>query len=288
LRDGHNVFDGPANTSSSILIGHMVGHQVEKQIKQASEKGSEVLNIKSLTDANPGKKAFHNISFHVHAGEILGIAGVVGCGAIPLGKAIFGLHPIQSGELNLFGNRYQPKSPRYAVTRGLSFISEDRKYESIIQGITIRRNISVTILKAITRASLIHRKREIERADPLVEELKIKPNDPLKLVDQLSGGNQQKVAIAKWLCSGSKLFIISEPTRGMDVQAREDVYKILRRLVEQGAAVIAISSDLQEIASLCDRALVMRNGSIVEELNHDALSEEALLGVALGAEENVV
>jgi ribose transport system ATP-binding protein len=283
LRDGQTVFDGPSTTSDSILVSHIVGHQVEKRKSAVRSQGEEVLKVDHLTCFVAGKADFHNISFGLHAGEILGISGVVGCGGLKVGRALFGIHPWTSGQIQLFGVGYHPKSPKEAVKHGIAFTSEDRKIESIIEGMSIRRNISVTILRSITRKGIIQGRLEEKVADGLVERLKIKPLDPLYLADKLSGGNQQKVALAKWLCRGSKLFIVCEPTRGMDVQAREDVYKIVEELAEQGAAILIISSDFQEIVSVCDRVLVMRNGQFVGELKEDNITEEALLGLALGA-----
>ncbi|MDF2649550.1 MAG: hypothetical protein K0Q73_5355 [Paenibacillus sp.] len=284
LRDGQVVFDGPATTSGKILINHMIGHQVERQASVQRSPGKELLKVDRLTSSAQGRTDFQDVSFSLRAGEIVGIAGVVGCGALKVARALYGIHPISSGSIRLDESDFYPKKPERAVTRGIAFISEDRKLESIIQGISIRKNISITILNAITQLGLVKSGIEKDSADAFLDRLKIRPVDPLYQADKLSGGNQQKVALAKWLCRGSKLFIVCEPTRGMDVQAREDVYKILDDLSGQGVGVLVISSDFQEVASVCDRALVMRDGRIVGELPQQSMTEQSLLSLALGAE----
>ncbi|AJY75186.1 sugar ABC transporter ATP-binding protein [Paenibacillus beijingensis] len=284
LRDGQAVFDGPATTNGNTLVSHMIGHQVNREASTGRSPGKELLKVDRLTASAHERIDFQDISFSVRAGEIVGIAGVVGCGALKIARALFGIHPINSGSIRLDEVDFDPKNPGNAVTRGIAFISEDRKLESIIQGKSIRDNISITILNAITKLGMVKSSAEKDSADKLLDRLKIRPSDPLYPADKLSGGNQQKVALAKWLCRGSKMFIVCEPTRGMDVQAREDVYKILDVLSSQGAGVLVISSDFQEVAGVCDRALVMRDGRIVGELPQRSMTEQSLLQLALGAE----
>ena len=212
---------------------------------------------------------FRNVDLEVRAGEVVGLAGLVGAGRTELAKAIFGYAPIESGSLWIMGKaiRVRRHTPSNSIAHSVSFLPEDRKAEGLFLRLTVKSNIVQVNLKSISRGGVIRRRLETATAQAQIEALRIATPSPDKLVYELSGGNQQKVVVAKWLLTKSRIFIFDEPTRGIDVGAKQEIYQIIQQLAEQGASVLIISSDMPELIGLSDRIYTMKDGEITGELN---------------------
>ena len=225
------------------------------------------------------------VSLTVRAGELLGIAGLVGSGRTELLRAIFGADPIEDGEMKLLGQAYSPRSPMDAVKLGVGFVPEDRKSQGLVSAFTISENLSLPNYDLVSTARIwLSAARERRLATRMVTELKIDPPVPRWRSNHLSGGNQQKVVLAKWLAKKPKLLLVDEPTHGVDVGAREEIYRVLDDLVKAGMGVIVVSSYLPEVLRISDRILVMRDGRIALEVDRADASEEVLLNAATGGE----
>jgi ribose transport system ATP-binding protein len=237
------------------------------------------LEVKNL---NAGKMV-KNVSFHIRAGEVVGFSGLVGAGRTETMRAIFGVAPIESGELIYQGEPVRFKNARDAINHRFGLLAEDRKKEGVLLLQSIRINTTMTRLGKVSTAGLVAHRKESQIVEKLLASLSTKYvsiNDDVRF---LSGGNQQKVAIAKWMFADCKCIVFDEPTRGVDVGAKLEIYKIINRLAEDGAAVIVISSEMLEIIGLCDRAYVMRQGHVTGELAKKDFSEETLIKLAMGA-----
>jgi ribose transport system ATP-binding protein len=236
----------------------MVGRKLkEKFPKCISIKTNEALRVKNLTGKN-----FNDVSFNVKHGEILGIYGLVGAGRTELARAIFGADPIDKGEIWVDGQLIRIKSPIEAISHKIAFLTEDRKSQGLILKNTIEFNINLPSLSIYFKNKYLKLKDLAKRANNMINQLKIQPPNKDLLCLNLSGGNQQKVVIAKWLLTNSKIFIFDEPTRGIDVGSKVEVYNIINSLLSKGAAVIMISSELEEILGMSDRIIVMHEGKI--------------------------
>jgi ABC-type sugar transport system ATPase subunit len=223
------------------------------------------------------------VSLTVRTGEIVGIAGLVGSGRTELLRAIFGADPVDAGEMRLEGERYAPKSPIDAIKTGVGFVPEDRKREGLVNGFTISENLSLPNYDIVSAARIwLDAAREGRLARRMVTELRIDPPVPRWPSNHLSGGNQQKVVLAKWLAKRLKLLLIDEPTHGVDVGAREEIYRVIDDLAKSGTAVIVVSSYLPEVLRISDRIVVMRDGRIALEVERAEASEEVLLDAATG------
>ena len=282
LRDGHFVDTKPVSeVDRDEIIRMMVGRELKEKIpKQAAEIGPPALTAKNLTR----KGAIEDINFTVHKGEVLGIAGLVGAGRTELARAIFGADQIDGGEILLDGNSVQVRSPRDAIRQGIGLVTEDRKELGLILGMVVRENISLANLDALTRFGFVNRKEEKLVALKYIEDLMIKTPSCEQQVQNLSGGNQQKVVLAKWLYTESKVLIFDEPTRGIDVGSKVEIYQLMNRLAASGAAIIMISSELPEILGMSDRILVMHEGTIAGELSREDATQEKIMHLATGGE----
>jgi ABC-type sugar transport system ATPase subunit len=219
----------------------------------------------------------------VRAGEIVGIAGLVGSGRTELLRAIFGADRVDDGEMMLYGRRYSPSSPAGAVKSGVGFVPEDRKREGLVAAFTVSQNLSLPNYDIVSTARLwLDPGRELRLAQRMVTELRIDPPIPRWPTNHLSGGNQQKVVLAKWLAKRPKLLLIDEPTHGVDVGAREEIYRVIDELAKAGTGVVVVSSYLPEVLRISDRILVMRDGRIFLEVDRASASEEILLNAANG------
>jgi len=228
-------------------------------------------------------RAVKNVSFEVREGEVLGISGLVGSGRTETMRAIFGADPLDSGRIYLNGKQIRIKSPMRAMQQGIAMLPEDRKAHGVLLKMPIRTNITLTRMKAFTGPfNIISRKKETEYIEDMVNKLAIKAGSIENNTNSLSGGNQQKVAIAKLLASDCKVLILDEPTRGVDVGAKIEIYKIINSLVAQNYAVIMISSEMMEVIGMCDRVVVMRNGGIAGELQKGELTEQNLINYSMG------
>ena len=279
LRDGKTISTHHIDElTTDEIITKMVGRKMDNvyPVKEA-EIGEKLLEIKNLTQPN----VFSNISFTLHRGEILGMSGLVGAGRTEVVRAIFGMDSYSSGEIIINGKSVEIKKVSDAIREGIIMLSEDRKLEGLVLIRSICENIGLPNLKRY-RGFLLNKKREREDALEMKEKLAIKAPTIGTEAQNLSGGNQQKVVIAKWLLQNPVVFIMDEPTRGIDVGAKYEIYKIMCDLAAQGAGVIMISSELPEIIGICDRTLVMAEGRITGEVTREDFSQERIMSFALG------
>jgi ribose transport system ATP-binding protein len=281
LRDGKLVRTLPvADVTRRSLIRMMIGRDIDERARPpVSGEPNEVLSVTSLRRG----AALGGVSLTVRAGEIVGIAGLVGSGRTELLRAIFGADPVDDGEMRLEGQPYAPRSPIDAVKAGVGFVPEDRKREGLVSGFTISENLSVPNYDIVSAARIwLDSAREGHLARRMVEELRIDPPVPRWPTNHLSGGNQQKVVLGKWLAKRPKLLLVDEPTHGVDVGAREEIYRVIDDLAKAGTAVLVVSSYLPEVLRISDRIVVMRDGCIALEVERAEASEEILLNAATG------
>jgi len=282
LRDGKLVGTKPiAETDRDEIIRMMVGRELKEKIpKQTAKRGSPALTVKGLSR----KGVLHDINLNVHQGEVLGIAGLVGAGRTELARAIFGADPIDAGEIWLNGTRVQIRSPKDAIRYGIGLVTEDRKSLGLILTMVVRENVSLANLGSLTRLGFVNRREEKKIATKFIEDLMIKTPSTEQQVHNLSGGTQQKVVLAKWLFTKSRVMIFDEPTRGIDVGSKVEIYQLMNRLAANGVAIIMISSELPEILGMSDRILVMHEGRIVGELSRDEATQEKIMHLATGGQ----
>ncbi len=279
LRDGNYV--GTRDISEinmDELIKMMVGRNLQnKYPKERVQHGEVVLRVKNLTRAG----IIDNISLDVRKGQILGIFGLIGAGRTELVKAIYGADPIDSGEIELNGKKLDIKSPNDAIKTGIGLIPEDRKLEGLVQIQSVGYNVTLPILRKMKKGFLVNTKKQKEVTQKYIDRLTIKTPSIKQIVRNLSGGNQQKVIIAKWLASQSEVLIFDEPTRGIDVGSKIEIYKIMNNLLKEGVAIIMISSELPELLSISDKIIVMKQGRGVAEFEECAnLTKEEVLKCA--------
>jgi ribose transport system ATP-binding protein len=260
----------------------MVGREVQQF---AARKFAQTPNSKPRLEVQgvcfPGGSATPP-NFAIHPGEIVGMAGLVGAGRTELAEALVGLHPIVSGEVRIDGVPVRIRSPRDALRAGMLLVPEDRRLHGLIVDDDICSNISLPNLDRLCTALFIQRGAEASLARTWVDRLRIRTPGIRQLSGNLSGGNQQKVVFAKWLARGPRVLVLDEPTRGVDVGARSEIYRLIDQLAADGVAVLMISSDLEEILGVSDRVLVMHQGRIAGELPRERLSEEAVMQLATG------
>jgi ribose transport system ATP-binding protein len=276
MRDGRYITTVDFDKSSiDELIGLMVGRSLEDKFPKDTtiKKGREILKVENLSTKDKLKK----VSFSLQAGEVLGISGLMGSGRTELARAIFGADPISEGQIYIDGEKVKINSPREAIERGISYLSEDRKKNGVALNLSIRENITMANLKAIASGGVINQKHEINTAEEFIKNLNIKTPSMEQKVKFLSGGNQQKVIIAKWLHTKTKIFIFDEPTRGIDVGAKIEVYQLINKLAREGNAVIMISSEMPEILGLSDRILVMNEGKCTAILDRKEATQEKVM-----------
>ncbi len=276
LRDGQFVGTRPVSeTSEDQLISMMVGRTIDNLFpKLPGERGKPVLEVRNLNRP----PLTRDVSFSVHAGEIVGLAGLVGSGRSELAQVIFGMTPAQSGDILLDGKAVQIPNPGTAVQLGIAYVPEDRGTQGLIKQMTIRENASMAVLRILSRGSFINQREEKSLAQRAIEQLSIRATSYEQIVNKLSGGNQQKVVVSKWLASKPKLLIMDEPTRGIDVGAKAEIHRLMSELaVKQGLAVLMISSELPEVLGMSDRVLVMREGRLVAEFSRSEATQEKVV-----------
>lgn len=261
------------------LIKLMIGRNLDSLIpERVSKIGKEALRVENLSNDK-----IKDINFNVKYGEVLGFSGLLGSGRTETLRAVFGADPIDSGEIILDGKKVEIKSPKQAVKNGIAYVPEDRKNHGAILDMPIRQNITLSKLqKILKRFGFIDFPKENQIVKELISKLLIKTKNTNNPVSSLSGGNQQKVVLAKWFNADSNVMIFDEPTRGVDVGAKVEIYNVINELASNGIAVIVISSELIEIIGLCDRVLVMKEGRIKGEINKKELSEESIMKLAVG------
>jgi len=279
LRDGTYVATVPvASTTIDEMIRLMVGRDLkEKFPKVKVAPGDEVLRVEHLTRNG----ILHDISFSVRRGEIVGIAGLVGSKRTETARAIFGADPIDGGRIFLHGREMTARTPADAIRHRIALVPEDRKRHGIFACLSVHDNVVLSGLRQFSRRGLLDVRRARQRAQEFVSSLRVATPDLDKWARDLSGGNQQKVVIAKWLNTNAELFLFDEPTRGIDVGGKIEVYRLMGELVSRGAAIVMISSELPEILGMSDRILVMRDGRICGEFDRADATEEGILNCAL-------
>jgi len=285
LRDGKVVDRVPASTDRSEFVRMMVGRPVEDQFpRQQPATGEVLLEVKNLSREG----ILEDASFQVRAGEVVGMAGIVGAGRTKLARAIFGVDPVDSGEVWVEGRRIKLGNPREAKRRGIGFVTEDRQGQGIVPPLSVAENLSLASLERNTSVGLLNRREQRKQARKMIEDLNIRTPGPEQEIRHLSGGNQQKVVIGKWLLADSRVLIMDEPTRGIDVGAKVEVYELMNELTENGAGILMISSDLPEVLGMSDRILVMSEGRITGELSVDGATQENVMELATQESEAVV
>ena len=282
LRDGRNAGEitDRAEIEHERMIRMMVGRDIDRLARRPSHSpGDVMLAARDLqTPAHPT----HPISFAVRAGEIVGIAGLVGAGRTELLTTLFGITPAVAGSIAVAGRLVTPRSPIEAISAGLALVPEDRKLQGLVLEMAVRENMSLVALWPESRAGFIDFSRERRRAAEMIPALAIKTPSDRQAVQFLSGGNQQKVVLAKWLAMKPKVLLLDEPTRGIDVGAKAEIYDLVHRLAGAGLAVLFVSSEMEEILALADRALVMHEGRLAGGLSRGELSEQNVMQLAAG------
>lgn len=280
LRDGKKIVTTEAEgASKEDIISYMVGRKLGDQYpKMATTQGDVALEVRGLSTAS----LLSDISFSAYRGQVLGVAGLVGAGRTELARAIIGADPRSSGRIFVNGAEVQINSPKDALKHGIALLTEDRKGQGLFLGNTVLFNATVANLKRYVRRILIDVNRQKDAAAEVVRQLGIKTPGLNTMTLQLSGGNQQKVVIGKWLNTDADIFIFDEPTRGIDVGAKVEVYNIINQLIADGAAVIMISSELPEILGMSDRIIVISEGRLTAEFSREEATQEKIMAAATG------
>lgn len=279
LRDGEFIqCIGKDEVDETKLINLMVGRNLDEMYTRTNCAGKEIaLNVSHLSTDK-----VRDISFYVRKGEIVGFSGLMGAGRTELAKGIYGADIRRAGTIEIFGESLQKNSKEKAVRMGMGFIPEDRKDEGILPNLSVGKNTTISSMASCALGGIIRHSRETKIADQMIADFRIKTPDRNQLIVNLSGGNQQKVLISRWLSKENlKILIVDEPTRGIDVGAKEEIYNLLDELAQKGLAVIVMSSEMQEILGVCDRIYVMRGGKIVKEYAAGDATQEKLLESAI-------
>ena len=279
LRDGRRIWTGGIrDVSDAEIIRHMVGRDVEmERVEGRAAPGDVVLEVRGLTR----EPSFRDVSLSVRAGEIVALAGLVGAGRTEVARCLAGADRWEAGTVTVSGRPLRPRSPREAIARGVVYLPEERKTQGLVLGMRVRENATLAVLKRLSRLGVVRHGLERERAQRQVDELELRPPDIEREVQTLSGGNQQKVVMAKWLLADAAVLIVDEPTRGVDVGAKSEIHRRLRALADGGKALLVVSSELPEVLALADRILVMSEGVLRGELDARTASAERILALAL-------
>jgi ribose transport system ATP-binding protein len=279
LRDGKLIdVVQTAETNEDNLVRMMVGRELsELRVRSDRPKGREVLRLDQVSNGRDVK----DVSLTINEGEIVGLAGIIGAGRTSLARMIIGDMPVVRGQMLIRGKPVNFSRPRDAIKAGIAYIPEDRKGKGLVLGMSVASNISLPVLNRMTRQGLIRHSLIYREADRHVHNLNIKPANYQNIVRNLSGGNQQKVVLGKWLAANANIFIFNEPTRGIDIGAKREIYKLMDELAQKGAAILLISSELPELLGVSDRIAVMNQGYLVKEWPVEEASEELIVKYAL-------
>ncbi len=282
LRDGHYIGTyRAADLNIDSLIRLMVGRDLsEKFPKEKIERGQEVLRVEGLNQAN----RLQEINFSLYAGEVLGVAGLVGAGRTEMVRAIFGADPIDSGRIFVNGKEVHIHSPQDAIHQGIGLLTEDRKQQGLFLKLSVRENITMAVLSSLTPGLTTNRRKEVNLAQHYINNLSIKASSQEQEAINLSGGTQQKVVLSKWMATEPKVLIFDEPTRGIDVGAKVEIYRMINARATEGVGIIMISSELPEVLGMSDRILVMGGGRIRGVLTREEATEEKIMEYATGVE----
>ncbi|GAA4730187.1 sugar ABC transporter ATP-binding protein [Flavisolibacter ginsenosidimutans] len=288
LRDGRSIEAGEMKgMSQDALIRKMVGREL-KLIRQKEEQRKQTTPILTAENVSlkhaerKGENVLNNISFTVAKGEILGVFGLMGAGRTELLETLFGLHPKRSsGNVYIEGKGVQIASPSDAIKAGLALVPEDRKKDGLVLGMDVRKNISLTTLQQVENAGLLNQSKEAALAEKYIRELQIKTSSDKQAAKNLSGGNQQKIVLAKWLATRPKVLLLDEPTRGIDINAKNEIYKFILSLADAGLGIVVVSSELPEILAVSDRILVLAEGVLTAEIPVRQATEDSILKAAI-------
>jgi ABC-type sugar transport system ATPase subunit len=280
MKDGKVVATQPTEgLTKKEIVRQMVGRGIEDIFPAKTNPSDEcLLHVEMLCTPT-----VQNVSFRLHAGEILGFVGLEGHGQRELARALFGLERITSGEVRLGDMRFRAKNPPTAIHQGIAFISDDRKVDGLALKLGLRENVALPNLKSLNRAGFVTHQRERQSVGEMVQALGVRSSGLEQEVRQLSGGNQQKTVLAKWLLNNPRILIFVEPTRGIDIGAKVEIYQLIHELARKGTGIIVVSSELIEVLGLCHRIMVMRNGGLVSTFPHTDASEEAIMLAATGS-----
>jgi rhamnose transport system ATP-binding protein len=281
LRDGSTVTTrSREGLQRSTLISLMIGRELSSIFpKRSVEPGEVAIELRHISCKAAG---VHDVSFAVRRGEIMGVAGLVGSGRTELAKTLFGLTPADGGELIVHGQPVHVMSPAHAIENGIAYLPEDRRKHGIVPEMAVAENVSLANLKAVAPSGLIDRSLEGDQAQRYVDQLRIKAPSIFADVESLSGGNQQKVALARWLATRSTVLILDEPTQGVDVGSKSEIHELMQEMAEDGLAILMISSEMPEILGMSDRIAVMRGGTLAGVVSRRDATQEGLLAMALG------
>lgn len=280
LRDGSYIGTEHVNDiDMDGIVKMMIGREIgERYPKRDVKIGEEVLRVEGLTK----EKVFHDVSFDVRAGEVLGVAGLMGAGRTEIMQAIFGSISKNRGQIYIDGKQVTIKNPRQAIAAGIGFITEDRKTEGLLLEKSIAENIEIANLKSVSKHGVLSKKKQEELVHQGIDEFKIKCFGPWHECNNLSGGNQQKVVLAKWIATNPKILILDEPTRGVDIGAKKEIYNVINKMAAQGVAVIMVSSELPEVLGMSDRIMVVREGEVRGILDGKDADQEKIMTLATG------
>ncbi|MFF1709521.1 sugar ABC transporter ATP-binding protein [Streptomyces sp. NPDC058268] len=287
LRDGRSVDQVPASTAEDELVRLMVGRSIEQQYPRerpdagGPDAGAALLTVEGLTRDG----VFHDVSFEVRAGEVVGLAGLVGAGRTEVARAVFGADPYDRGSVDVRGERLPRHDVNAAMGAGIGLVPEDRKGQGLLLDASVQENLGLVTLRSATRSGLVDLKGQRVAAARIAEQLGVRMAGLGQHVRTLSGGNQQKVVIGKWLLADTKVLILDEPTRGIDVGAKVEIYQLINELTASGHAVLMVSSDLPEVLGMSDRVLVMAQGRIAGELAADDATQDAVMALAVSTTE---
>ena len=279
LRDGETVHEGPMpRRDFGELIRAMVGRELKDFYPARDRKpGEVVLRVEGLRRRSPGGLRLHDVALNLRRGEIVALAGLMGAGRTELVEAVFGASPPEGGSMAIDGKAVAMRSPEDAIRNGLALITEDRKRTGLALNLAASHNITLANLGALLRKGRLNLGKEEQVARSFIHRLRIRARSTAQRVGHLSGGNQQKVVLVKWLFRQARIFIFDEPTRGIDVGSKTEIYRLMNQLAESGAAILMVSSELPEILGMADRVLVMRSGRIVKELVAAETNQEEIM-----------
>jgi ABC-type sugar transport system ATPase subunit len=281
LRDGHHVATRPtASLDAASLVEMMIGRRVAEYFPAhvKAEAGRELLSVRGLT--SPGR--FHDVSFALRAGEVLGFAGLVGSGRSEIAQALFGLDPNATGEIQIEGRTVAIRSPDEAMAHGIGLVPEDRKKQGLVLSLSALANTTLPILDRLSRWSVVRHTAERALGQQYFDRLRVRAPGLDTVTAGLSGGNQQKLVLAKWLAGRCRILILDEPTRGVDVGAKAEIHALIDALCAEGHGVLLISSEMPEVLNLSTRLLVLREGRIAGELTRQAASPDAVMRLMAG------
>jgi rhamnose transport system ATP-binding protein len=278
MRDGDYIQTLPtAETDADEIVALMVGREVGDLFpKVPAEVGEPVLEVEGLTTAG----VFHDVTFSVRSGEIVGLAGLVGAGRSEIARAVFGVDPYDAGTVRLAGQKVPSHNPRAAIAAGMAFVPEDRRLQGLVTAASVARNVAGVIRRGLSKGGLLTSRAESRAAGPWASKLEVKTGALDMTAATMSGGNQQKVVIAKWLATDPKLLIFDEPTRGIDVGTKAEVHRLLSELAGQGMAILMISSELPEVLGMADRVLVVCEGWLAADLPREEATPESVMRAA--------